>query len=111
VLRVLLVTGQHVDDVDRADALEPVDPMRSRDYQRAARDYIRNGPNPAPTAPTPRAMVCGACGRPVEQRPSGWFTHVGLRGDCFRLMDSCDVVADPDAFTVIGELRLTVDVG
>lgn len=34
--------------------------------------------------------VCTQCGEPVEWRPSGWFTHVGLRGQCsLRMSDTC----------------------
>lgn len=32
--------------------------------------------------------VCCDCGEPVELvRPGAWWCHIGLRGNCHRLMD------------------------
>jgi hypothetical protein len=30
---------------------------------------------------------CRDCGQPVESHPTGWWSHIGLRGQCWRLSD------------------------
>lgn len=61
------------------------------------------------TAPYP--FACPECGEPIEQRPSGWWAHVGLPNGCWRLsldgpcLDFGDIDDDatPDAIAAAVE--------
>lgn len=48
-----------------------------------------------------REILCPDCGQPIELHSSGWWSHVYLPGDCWRLsMDGpgrCEACDEPRA--------------